>query len=536
MQTFMVRHVIVVGAGPGGLSAAINLAGQGLRVTVVEKDPVPGGRMKGLRLGEHGEYALDTGPSIMQLPGVLEQIFRRSGRRIEDYVKLVPLDTNTRVHFWDGTHLDTTRNLARLEAEVAKFGADKGPALRRWMEEGREKYAIAYEKFICTNAGSLGYYAPWRLAPTLRFKPWQTLYKQLDSFFHDDRLTYALSYPSKYLGLHPTTCSSVFSVIPFIELAFGVWHVEGGFRELARGMMKCAEDLGATFRMGTPVEHIKVEAGRAVGVKLAGGEVLDADAVVVNADLAYAATKLLPAEAREGSRLTDAALEKAKYSCSTFMAYYGLDTVYEDLPHHLIYLSEAARRTDRDALEDQHVDVDDPPFYVCNPTVTDPSGAPKGHSTLYVLVPTPNTSRKVDWAQTERQLRERIPSMLEKVGLKDVRRHIRAEKYFTAETWRDDFNVFRGAVFNLSHTWLQLGPLRPRVKNPDVEGLYWVGGGTHPGSGLLTIMESANIAADYLTREAGKGPLPGWPYVPPLDATELRRSAGPAGSSARWPG
>ncbi len=528
----MVRHVIVVGAGPGGLSAAINLAGQGLRVTVVEKDAVPGGRMKGLTLGAAGEYALDTGPSILQLPGVLEQIFRRSGKRLEDYVKLVPLDTNTRVHFWDGTYLDTTRDMPRMEAEVAKYGPEKAVALREWMEEGREKYGIAYEKFICTNAGSLGYYAPWRLAPTLRFKPWQTLYRQLDSFFHDDRITYALAYPSKYLGLHPTTCSSVFSVIPFLELAFGVWHVEGGFRELARGMMRCAQDLGATFRMGTAVEQVRVDAGRAVGVKLVGGEVLDADAVVVNADLAYAAQNLIPAGAREGSRLTDAALDKAKYSCSTFMAYYGLDTVYADLPHHLIYLSDAARRTDRDALEDRHVDVDDPPFYVCNPCVTDPSGAPKGHSTLYVLVPTPNTAQDVDWAQTEAKLRERIPAMLEKVGLKGVRQHIREERYFTAETWRDDFNVFRGAVFNLSHTWLQLGPLRPKVKNRDIEGLYWVGGGTHPGSGLLTIMESANIAADYLTREAGKGPLPGWPYTPPLDAAA---AAAPTTGSAEPP-
>ncbi|WP_044197486.1 phytoene desaturase family protein [Hyalangium minutum] len=513
----MVRHVIVVGAGPGGLSVAINLAGQGLKVTVVEKDALPGGRMKGLTLGERGEYALDTGPSILQLPGVLERIFVRSGKRIEDYVKLVPVDPNTRVHFWDGTYLDTTKDVARMEQEVAKFGPDKPRALRAWLEEGREKYGIAYEKFIATHAGSLGYYAPWRLAPAARFKPWQTLYRHLDSFFHDDRITYALSYPSKYLGLHPTTCSSVFSVIPYLELAFGVWHVDGGFRALARGMMKCAQDLGATFRLGEPVAQVLVDAGRAVGVRLASGEKLDADAVVVNADLAYAAQKLIPAEAREGSRLTDAALEKAKYSCSTFMAYYGLDTVYADLPHHLIYLSESARRTDRDALEDRVLDVEDPPFYVCNPCVTDPSGAPKGHSTLYVLVPTPNTSQKVDWATAERTLRERIPAMLEKVGMRNVRQHLRAERYFTAETWRDDFHVFRGAVFNLSHTWLQLGPLRPKVKNPNVEGLYWVGGGTHPGSGLLTIMESANIAADYLTREAGKGPLPQWPYVPPLE-------------------
>ena len=524
----MVRHVIVVGAGPGGLSAAINLAGLGLKVTVVEKDPVPGGRMKGLTLGERGEYAVDTGPSILQLPGVLERIFERAGKRISDYVKLVPLDTNTRVHFWDGTYLDTTRDVARMEREVSKFGADKGPALRRWLEESHAKYPLAYEKFMATHADSLAYYAPWRLLSTLRFKPWQTLYKHLDGFFHDDRITYALSYPSKYLGLHPTTCSSVFSVIPYLELAFGVWHVEGGFRSLARGMMKCAEDLGATFRLGSPVEQVLVEYGRAAGVRLKTGERLEADAVVVNADLPYAAQKLVPAEARTGTRLTDAALDRAKYSCSTFMAYYGLDRVYDELPHHLIYLSENARRTDKAALEDQQVDLEDPPFYVCNPTVTDKSGAPEGHSTLYVLVPTPNTSRQVDWAATEHTLRERIPAMLEKVGLKGVRPHIRAERSFTAETWRDDFNVFRGAVFNLSHTWLQLGPLRPHVKSPSTEGLYWVGGGTHPGSGLLTIMESANIAADYLAREAGKGALPGWPYVPPVDgpSTEPRAHVG----------
>jgi phytoene desaturase len=522
----MVRHVIVVGAGPGGLSAAINLAGLGLKVTMVEKEPVPGGRMRGLTLGERGEYALDTGPSILQLPGVLERIFERSGRRLSDYVKLVPLETNTRVHLWDGSSLDTTRDVARMEREVARFGPDKPAALRRWLEEGREKYALAYEKFMATHADSLGYYAPWRLFSTLRFKPWQTLYKHLDDFFHDDRLTYALAYPSKYLGLHPTTCSSVFGVIPFLELAFGVWHVEGGFRALARGMMRCAEELGATFRLEAPVKEVLVEYGRAAGVRLESGERLEADAVVVNADLPYAAQKLVSAEARAGTRLSDAALERARYSCSTFMAYYGLDKRWDELPHHLIYLSESARRTDRDALEDRRVDLDDPPFYVCNPCVTDRSGAPEGHSTLYVLVPTPNTSRPVDWAATERTLRERIPAMLEKVGLKGVRQHLRAERYFTAETWRDDFNVFRGAVFNLSHNWTQLGPLRPRVKSPSVEGLYWVGGGTHPGSGLLTIMESANIAADYLAREAGREGLPEWPYVPPLVEDSARLEVG----------
>lgn len=508
-------RVLIVGAGPGGLSAALNLTGLGVEVTVVEKEPIPGGRMRGLTLGTNGEYAIDTGPSIMQLPQVLERIFRRAGLRIEDYVTLRRLDVNTRVHFWDGTHLDTTWDQPRMRADIARLKPDLVSAYDRWFEHTRAKYQVAYGTFMAHPADSLGYYNPLRLLPAVKFKPWQTLYAHLDEHFHDDRFSYAFSYPSKYLGLHPTTCSSVFSVIPFLELEFGVWHVMGGFRALAQGMMKAAQAKGATFRMSSPVARVLVEHGRATGVELESGEQLFADAVVVNADLPWAATTLIDNSWRRGTRLSDATLKRAKYSCSTFMLYLGLDTVYRDLPHHLISLSNAARRTDPAALEDRDVDLDDPPFYVVNPNVTDPAGAPAGHSALYVLVPTPNTHAPRDWKQVEAELTRRVPDWLAKVGMKNVRQHITAQRAFTAETWRDDFNVHRGAVFNLSHTWLQLGPLRPRVRSPDIEGLYWVGGGTHPGSGLLTIMESANIAADFISRAAGRGPLKYWPWTPP---------------------
>ncbi len=335
---------LIVGAGPGGLSAAINLAGLGLDVTVVEKESIPGGRMRGLKMGA---YDVDTGPSIMQLPQVLEGIFRRAGKRIEDYVTLKRLPENTRLHFWDGSRLDTHWDQEKMKAELARLNPSLVPAYEKWFEFSRQKYFVAYEKFMAHPADNVGYYNPLRLLPTLKFKPWQTLYSHLDGFFHDDRVSYAFSYPSKYLGLHPTTCSSVFGVIPFLELAFGVWHVMGGFRELAKGMKRCAEDLGATFRMSEPVDEVLVENGDAKGVRLASGEVLLADLVVVNADLPYAAQRLVPEKWRDNTRLSNASLGKAKYSCSTFMLYLGLDTVYRELPHHLIYLSDAARRTSR---------------------------------------------------------------------------------------------------------------------------------------------------------------------------------------------
>src|SRR2546426_1888103 len=254
----MKMHIAIVGAGPGGLAAAINLASTGVRVTVVEKDPIPGGRMKGLTLGERNEYSVDSGPTLMHVPEILMKLFSRAGKRIEDYVTLMPLHHNTRVRLWDGMFLDTFfQDQPRMEEQIAKFGSEKVPAFRRWMNEGREKHKAAYPKFVATPADSMRFYAGF---PGLfRFRPWQSLAQHYASFFKAERLTWAFGYTAAYTGLHPTRCSSLFSMIPYLELDFGLWHVQGGFRALSRGMMKCAEDLGVTFRMGEPVKKVWIE-------------------------------------------------------------------------------------------------------------------------------------------------------------------------------------------------------------------------------------------------------------------------------------
>lgn len=522
-------HVIVVGAGPGGLASALNLAGLGYEVTVLEKDHVVGGRMKGLTFGEQNEYQIDTGPTILQLPQLLDTLFTRAGLKLSDFVKLQKVSPNTRIHFWDNTRLDTSSDLGFMLEECARFDAQSramgvklssqssANSLKKWLDESGPKYEIAYEKFIAHPAGSVDYYNPMRLLPTLKYRPWESLHAQLMRYFHDERWAYALSYPSKYLGLHPTTCSSVFSVISYIEMLFGVWHVMGGFRSLAQSMRQAAETLGVRFSMNTPVAQLWIDDSgptpKTKGVILQDGSRLAADAVVINADLAAAAQKMIPNRYRRLGRISDLALKNAQYSCSTFMLYLGLDRVYDKLPHHLIYLSDAVRRTDRDALEDRVLDQSDPPFYACNPTVTDRSGAPDGHSTMYMLIPTPHTGRNVSWKEIEQTLPHRALNWLEKVGLTDIRSHVRAQRICSAPMWRDDFAVHLGAVFNLSHTWLQLGPTRPSVKSRDIDGLFWVGGGTHPGSGLLTIFESANIVGDYLSRAKGMGPLKQWPNI-----------------------
>jgi phytoene desaturase len=491
-------HVVVVGAGPGGLTSGIALAGMGLDVTLVEAQDRVGGRMS--VVGD-GTYRLDTGPTILQLPQVLEGIVARAGRRLSDYVELRKVEPNTRLHFWDGSTLDTTTDRAAMARGLEAFGPRQPANFDRWMAQHASKYRLAWEKFIAHGADSAAdYFNPFRLASTLRYKPWQTLAGHLDEFFHDERLTYALAYPSKYLGLHPTNCSSVFSVIPYLEFAFGIWHPMGGFKALGEGLAHCFEDLGGRLRLGAPVARVETQNGRATGVLLKSGERIAADAVVVNADFAWANRNLLaPADRRT---YTDEKLEKLRYSCSTFMVYLGLDTKL-DLSHHEIYLSKHVTDTSPERLNDESLDFEDPPFYVAHPSATDPSFAPKGHSALYMLVPCPNTAHPVDWARESERFADLAIDRLRLVGAPDIRKHIKFRKVFTAETWRDDFRVHRGAVFNLSHNWLQLGPLRPKARSTDVGDLYWVGGGTHPGSGLLTIFESANIAAELLAGRFG---------------------------------
>jgi phytoene desaturase len=488
----MSNRVIIVGAGPGGLAAALALC-KDHEVTVIEKAAWPGGRMG--RIVQDG-YAFDTGPSILQYPQVLDEVFEAAGARREDYVELLPVEPYTYLKFWDGSTLECWPDLARMRASMERLSPGLGERFERWAVHHEEKLKVAYKAFIASPADSiLSYFNPLNTLPAAKFKPWQSLYACLMEFFEDERPTYAFSYPAKYLGLHPTNCSSVFSVIAYLEYAFGVWHPRGGFRALADGMKRCAEERGVRFMMSTPVEKILISGKRAHGVELVSGERLFADSVVCNADFAYANLALIDPSARE--KYTDTKLYKMKYSCSTFMMYLGMDKKW-DRPHHSIYLSEHTRRTDAASLEDAALDTVDPPFYVCNPCATEASSAPEGHSTLYILVPCPNTLHHVDWSAKQDVMRKLVMQRLELLGFDGARDHVRFERIFTAQTWRDDFHVFQGAVFNLAHTWDQIGPLRPKCRSEDIERLYWVGGGTHPGSGLLTIFESAKIAAQAL--------------------------------------
>lgn len=493
----MSEHIVVVGAGPGGLATAMRLASQGCNVQIFEAADRVGGRMRGF---EDGPYAFDTGPTILQVPRVYEELFAESGLKLADYIHFKRLNPNTRLRFWDGSQLDLTSALDDLKAQLAAMRPDLPEAFDRWYAEHIRKNLVGYKPYLGTPVRSaLGYLRPNEIAAALPLRPWESLYQHFWRFFKDERLVYALSYSSKYLGMHPTVCSSIFSLIPFLELADGVWHPEGGFRALAQALAKAAIDLGVRIHLNCPVKQIWIEQACAYGVELANGERISADAVVVNADFGYGIRHLLPASAR-GS-YTDQKLSRMQFSCSTFMLYLGINRRYEDLPHHQLYLSDHIRRRARPWVNDSALDEEDPPFYVCNPTIVDPANAPEGHSTLFVLVPIPNTAYRVDWPTKQQAYRDLIVKRMPLLGFEDVEQHIVTETCYTALTWQDDYRVHLGAVFNLSHSWSQLGPFRPPIRSDSVRRLYWIGGAVHPGSGLLTILEAARSATVFIGQD-----------------------------------
>jgi phytoene desaturase len=488
------RSVLIVGAGPGGLAASLLLAKAGLDVHVIERLPHVGGRCSAI---EADGFRFDLGPTFFLYPLVLERIFRLIGRDLRAEVPMTRLDPQYRIAFGAGGELDCTPDVARLEAEVAKLSPLDAKNVRRFLTDNRVKM----EQFRpCLERPFSGWkdVMRWQLLklfPTL--KPWKSLDSELGRYFRDDRVRLAFSFQSKYLGMSPFNCPSLFSILSFLEYEYGVWHPHGGCSAVSEGMARVARETGVRFSLGEEVKEVLFNGRKAVGVRTPRGE-HRADALVINADFAHAMTKLVPNHLRR--TWTDAKIAKKKFSCSTFMMYLGIEGRYEHLPHHTIHCSGNYAENLAD-IESRHVLSEDPSFYVQNACVTDPSLAPHGCSTLYVLAPVTHQHANVDWARETPAFRAKVLRQLEKIGISGVEKRVRFEKIVTPADWESRYHVYRGATFNLAHTWTQMLHMRPRNRFDELGGVYLVGGGTHPGSGLPVIYESARITSRLLLED-----------------------------------
>jgi phytoene desaturase len=498
------RRVAIVGAGPGGLATAMLLARAGLDVTLHERLDRVGGRSVTIVVpAENGSFRFDLGPTFFLYPRVLADIFAACGRTLEDEVELIRLDPQYHLVFGAGGELSASGDLARLEQEVARLAPDDARALPRFMADNRAKLA-AFRPILESAFNGLRDYAHpslFRSLPLLR--PFRSVDRDLGSYFKDPRVRLAFSFQSKYLGMSPFRCPSLFTILAFMEYEFGVWHPRGGCGAVMGVMARVAKQLGARIHLGDPVEEILFEGHRAVGIRTQGG-VRRADAVVVNADFAHAIPRLVPDRLRR--RWSDRNIARKKFSCSTFMLYLGIEGELPHVAHHTIYLAHEYLRNITE-IENRLVPPSEPSFYVQNACVTDRTLAPPGHSTLYVLVPVGHTmDRGVDWSKEAPRFRRLALDQLARIGITDIERRIRYEKVLTPSGWEHDMAIHRGATFNLSHTLSQMLHLRPRNRFDDLERMYLVGGGTHPGSGLPVIFESARITSRLLVEDLGVDP------------------------------
>jgi phytoene desaturase len=501
-------HAVVIGAGPGGLASAMLLAARGLRVTLLEKDRVVGGRSRTISTsGEApGGYRFDLGPTFFLYPRILAEVFAECGARLEDEVELIRLDPQYRLVFEAAaghTTLEATSDLGRMEAEVARLDPRDAAGVRPFMEENRRKLAAFRPVLERAFSRAADLMAPDMLRALPLLRPGRSVDADLRRYFHDPRTRLAFSFQSKYLGMSPFRCPSLFTILSFLEYEHGVFHPRGGCGSVATAMARVAADLGVEFRLNTPVERITFKGNRATGVE-AGGFHLPADAVVMNADFAHAMPRLVPDEIRR--RWSDRRIGNARYSCSTFMLYLGVEGEFPDLAHHTVLLSEDYQRNIREI--EQGTVPDTPSLYLHNPVVTDPSMAPPGHSSLYLLVPVPNLTHGHEWTEADTVHYRRLAlNRLRTLGVPDIESRIRYEKVVTPRDWRDEFAVGYGATFNLAHDLRQMLMFRPGNRFGDTQGLYLVGGGTHPGSGLPVIYEGARISANLLLRDMGRAPI-----------------------------
>jgi phytoene desaturase len=494
---YMTRTVTVVGAGPGGLASAMLLARAGLRVRVLERLETPGGRTSSLESGTG--FRFDLGPTFFLYPRVLSDIFSACGYDLNKEVEMVKLDPQYRLIFGSGGDLLATPDLARMEDAVARLSPNDRGSFTRFMTETREKF-VRFAPFLekpferwtdLANPDLL------KLVPLL--KPWKSLDSELGRFFSDERIRLAFTFQSKYLGMSPFRCPSLFSILSFLEYEHGVFHPIGGCGEVSATMARLAEEMGVEIHYGEPVESMEFHGKRITSVTTSKAT-YSADATVVNADFARAMTRLVPDELRR--RWSDKKIASRRFSCSTFMLYLGLEGCYESVPHHNIYLAENYRENLAD-IERRHRLSIDPSMYVQNASVTDSSLAPPGMSTLYALIPVSHKHPNINWKKEAPAFREIAINQLEKIGIENVRPRIRYEKMITPDDWQEDYAIYRGATFNLSHDLNQMLHMRPHNRFEDIDGMYLVGGGTHPGSGLPVIYSSAKITTDLLLRDFG---------------------------------
>lgn len=497
-------RTIVIGTGFGGLAAAARLAARGYDVVIFEKMDKPGGRAYAI---EQDGFMFDGGPTVITAPFLFDEIFELAGRRREDYVTFIPVEPYYRIFNHEGRYFDYNGDMDFVLSQIEQWNPADKEGYRRFITTTK---AIFQKGFVeLADKPFLHISDMLRVAPDLiKLQSYRSVYGYVSQFIQDEFLRRCFTFHPLLIGGNPFTSSSIYAMIHYLEREWGVWYAKGGTVALVNALVRLIEELGGRIYYNAEVDEILVENRRAVGVRLKDERTFHADHVVSNADVPFTYMNLIAPEHR-GLRNSDFRYKHlTKYSMSLVVIYFGTDRLYRDTPlkHHNIILSERYKGLLRDIFAAKTL-PEDFSLYLHMPTLTDPSIAPEGHESFYVLAPVPHLGADIDWETTARPYRDAIMRFLEENYLPDLSKHIVTERMIDPRHFQNALNTYLGTGFSIQPILTQSAWFRPHNRSEDIPNLYFVGAGTHPGAGLPGVVSSAKIV-DTLIGETAHAPMP----------------------------
>ena len=488
------RSAIIIGAGIGGITTAAHLARRGMKVTVFEKNTHPGGRCDYFARDGH---QFNTGPTLMVMPLVYAAEFAALGTSLRERLDLQRVDPTYHLVFDDGSRLALTSDLEMMCEQLETIEPGSFDGLLHYLDEGHRHYTLAMQRLVERDFRTLfDFITPGNLPLLYRLKPLVSHYGNMSNYFTNPRLKAAFTFQDVYMGLSPFEAPATFSLMPYTELAHGVWYPQGGMYQIVTALVAIARNAGVEFVFDAAVDRIEVDTDHAQGVILADGRRQAADAVIANADLPYVYQNLLPdtAYARR--------LARKRFSCSTVSFFWGVNKTYPELPPHTLFLADDYRENFKDIIHNLTL-PDSPSLYIHSPTRLDPSAAPPGEDTLIAIVPVGHLDETgaQDGQRLRDQARQKVFDRLLLLGIADLEAHIKFEVSYTPLSWHKRYNLMKGATHGLSHTLTQLAYFRPHNRHSRYHNLYFVGASTHPGTGVPTAMIGGRLVANRVVED-----------------------------------
>ncbi|CAL3968104.1 unnamed protein product [Diplocarpon coronariae] len=516
------KTAIVVGAGVGGIATAARLARAGYSVSVLEKNNFTGGRCS---LITHSGYRFDQGPSLLLLPKLFAETFHDlSTSLLAEGVHLLKCEPNYNLWFGDGQRFELSSDMSVMKREIEKWEGKAGfERYLSWLAEAHRHYEISVREVLHKNFRSVfNLLRPSFLRHLVELHPFESIYSRAAKYFWTERLRRVFTFGSMYMGMSPFSAPGTYSLLQYTELAEGIWYPVGGFHAVVQALVGVCERLGVEIRLEAPVREVLTseDGKKTTGVQLESGERLEADLVVINADLVYAYNNLFP-NTDSGSQSYAKSLQKRDGSCSSISFYWALSQTIPELETHNIFLADEYRES-FDSIFDRQGIPDDPSFYVNVPSRIDATAAPDGKDALVVLVPVGHllnsasrTSQAVsgpgpgllpeqDWPAIIASARETVLRTIEqRTGCAPLAPLIVHEELNTPSSWEERFNLDKGSILGLSHSFFNVLAFRPKIQHPSIAGVYFVGASTHPGTGVPIVLAGAKITTEMILQERG---------------------------------